>query len=144
MESEIGVACLSRKKKMSHLESVISSIDLPWDLLPGPVAVVDVETTGLSSNSHRIVEIAGIRMQRNRRWQVLDTLVNRPSHLNGVDAGQRCHGQHDAGLAVISHQLLWRIDIATLYRTDITNPNDLTLTPGQLAQELHLCEGAHR
>lgn len=52
------------------------AFDVPWRLLPGPVAVVDVETTGFSPVTDRVVEVAVIRMEEERRWRILDTLVN--------------------------------------------------------------------
>lgn len=64
---------------------------LRWDALPGPVAVVDIETSGLSPDRCRIVEIAILRLSPGGAPAWLDTLVDPqgpvgPTDIHGIRA----------------------------------------------------------
>lgn len=66
------------------------STSVPWHLLPGPLVMIDLETTGVSATHHRIVELAAVRKAPNEPTRVLHTLVDHgegrvgASHVHGI------------------------------------------------------------
>ena len=67
-----------------------SARPIPWHLLPGPLVMIDLETTGVSVWKHRIVELAAVRQAPGEPTQVLHTLVDHggrrvgASHVHGI------------------------------------------------------------
>lgn len=63
---------------------------VPWHLLPGPLVLIDLETTGVRAASDRIVEVAAVRQAPDEPPQVLHTLVDPglrsagPTHIHGI------------------------------------------------------------
>ncbi len=63
---------------------------VPWELLPGPLVMIDLETTGVRVASDRIVEVAAVRKAPGEPTRVLHTLVDhgRPTvgatHVHGI------------------------------------------------------------
>ena len=63
---------------------------IPWHLLPGPLLMVDLETTGLSAPTDRIIELAAVRQAPGEPPRVLHTLVDHgraspgPTHVHGI------------------------------------------------------------
>ena len=66
------------------------SVPVPWHLLPGPLVMLDLETTGVSATHHRIVELAAVRKAAGEPTRVLHTLVDHgerrvgASHVHGI------------------------------------------------------------
>ena len=66
------------------------STPIPWHLLPGPLVMIDLETTGTSPTYHRIVELAAVRKAPGEPTQVLHTLVDHgqrrvgATHVHGI------------------------------------------------------------
>jgi len=52
-----------------------SNLPLSWEILPGPLVFIDVETTGLAGFS-RIVEIAVMRCEPGKNPKAFETLIN--------------------------------------------------------------------
>lgn len=48
----------------------------PWTFFPGPLVLIDLETTGLRATSDRIIEVAAVRQERGCPPKVLHTLVD--------------------------------------------------------------------
>ena len=67
-----------------------SRISLPWDALPSPLVLIDLETTGVNPRTDRIIEVAAIRYEPGKPTVLLDTLVRNeelrvgPTHVHGV------------------------------------------------------------
>jgi DNA polymerase III epsilon subunit family exonuclease len=59
-----------------HHAALGSSIDLPWHLFPLGATVIDLETTGVSTPSDRIVEVSAIKFTQGGVVKIFDTLVN--------------------------------------------------------------------
>lgn len=63
---------------------------VPWHLLPGPLVLIDLETTGVSIGQDRVVELAAVRHEEGQRARVLDTLVDHgdatvgATHVHGI------------------------------------------------------------
>jgi len=63
---------------------------VPWHLLPGPLVMIDLETTGVSATHHRIVELAAVRKADGEPTRVFHTLVDHgerrvgASHIHGI------------------------------------------------------------
>ena len=62
---------------------------IPWHLLPGPLLLVDLETTGVRTPTDRIVELAAVRHAPGEPCRVLHTLVD---HGGPVVGASRIHG----------------------------------------------------
>jgi len=66
------------------------STPVPWHLLPGPLVMIDLETTGTSATHHRIVELAAVRKAPGEPTRVLHTLVDHgqqrvgATHIHGI------------------------------------------------------------
>ena len=61
-----------------------------------PIAVVDLETTGLHPGGDRIIEVAVVRVESNQQpTLLLDTLVNPRRHVSATEI----HGITDADVA---------------------------------------------
>ncbi len=65
------------------------SVPIPWHLLPGPLLLVDLETTGVRAATDRIVELAAVRQAPGEPVQVLHTLVD---HGREVVGATHVHG----------------------------------------------------
>ncbi len=63
---------------------------VPWHLLPGPLVMIDLETTGVRVQSDRIVELAAVRKAPGEPTVVLNTLVDHgrrtvgATHVHGI------------------------------------------------------------
>jgi len=63
---------------------------VPWHLLPGPLVMLDLETTGVRAPTDRIVELAAVRHAPGERTRVVHTLVDHggrtvgASHIHGI------------------------------------------------------------
>jgi DNA polymerase III epsilon subunit-like protein len=63
---------------------------IPWDFLPAPLVLIDLETTGVNPRRDRIIEIAAIRYEPGQPTLLLDSLVRTeglevgPTHVHGI------------------------------------------------------------
>ena len=63
---------------------------IPWHLLPGPLVLIDLETTGVSPTVDRVVEIAAVRHEPGRPPRVFESLIDPdgrgpgPTHVHGI------------------------------------------------------------
>lgn len=63
---------------------------VPWELLPGPLVMIDLETTGVKAAHDRIIELAAVRKAPGEPTRVLHTLVDHggrsagPTHIHGI------------------------------------------------------------
>ncbi len=63
---------------------------IPWDFLPAPLVLIDLETTGVNPHRDRIIEIAAIRYEPGQPTLLLDSLVRTadlqvgPTHVHGI------------------------------------------------------------
>jgi DNA polymerase-3 subunit epsilon len=63
---------------------------IPWHLLPGPLVLIDLETTGVSPTADRVVEIAAVRHEPGRPPRVFESLIDPdgrgpgPTHVHGI------------------------------------------------------------
>jgi DNA polymerase III epsilon subunit-like protein len=62
---------------------------IPWHLLPGPLLLLDLETTGVRAPGDRIVELAAVRHAPGEPSRTLHTLVD---HGGSVVGASRIHG----------------------------------------------------
>ncbi|HCH63147.1 MAG: hypothetical protein CL927_14370 [Deltaproteobacteria bacterium] len=67
----------------------MNDLPIPWHLLPGPLLLIDLETTGVRAPSDRIVELAAVRHAPGEPSRVLHTLVD---HGGPVVGASRIHG----------------------------------------------------
>ncbi len=73
----------------SGVALVITEAPIPWNLLPGPLLLVDLETTGVRAPADRIVEVAAVRHAPGEPSRVLHTLVD---HGGPTVGASRIHG----------------------------------------------------
>ena len=64
---------------------------IPWHLLPGPLVLLDLETTGVRAQTDRIVELAAVRKGPGEPTRVLHTLVDH--------GGDRVGARHVHGIS---------------------------------------------
>jgi DNA polymerase-3 subunit epsilon len=56
--------------------SAAAPAPVPWHLLPGPLVMIDLETTGVAPGRDRIIEITAVRQAPGQRPVVIDTLID--------------------------------------------------------------------
>ena len=75
-------------QSMPQIHTLDATLPLPWDILPGPLTVLDFETTGLSPADCSIVEVAAVRLEKGRKPRAFETLL-KP---HGPMKATRIHG----------------------------------------------------
>lgn len=68
----------------------LPELAVPWECLPSPLVVVDIETNGSDASKHRIVELAVLRLERGAERRGFDTILN--------PEGSRSSGPNKHGL----------------------------------------------
>ena len=66
-----------------------TDVPIPWHLLPGPLLMLDLETTGVHTSTDRIVELAAVRHAPGEPCRIFHTLVD---HGGPVVGASRIHG----------------------------------------------------
>ncbi len=62
---------------MPLVHELSANLPLPWSILPGPLVVIDIETTGTKAGVDRVIEVAAARVEpRGESMRVLSTVLD--------------------------------------------------------------------